>query len=165
MNYKIRIVKPNEVRSALNLALAVFMEFEAPVYSEDGIKRFIDDCIENEEYANTYISSKYFMMGAFGFDENTECDKIIGMIAAKGDNHISMVFVNKNYHRQGVATAIMKEIITTLRLKGADKITVNSSPYGLPFYHVFGFTDTDTEQTKNGLTFTPMVFELKDYIS
>ena len=35
-------------------------------------------------------------------------------------------------------------------------ITLNSSPYGLPFYKVIGFVPTDEEKTVNGIRFTPM---------
>jgi predicted GNAT family N-acyltransferase len=38
-------------------------------------------------------------------------------------------------------------------------ITVNSSPYGVPFYHALGFEDSDKEQTVNGIRFTPMKYE------
>ena len=38
-------------------------------------------------------------------------------------------------------------------------ITLNSSSYGVTFYHALGFTDTDKEQTVNGIWFTPMKYE------
>ena len=37
-------------------------------------------------------------------------------------------------------------------------ITLNSSPYGLPFYQALGFLSTDQEQTVNGIRFTPMEY-------
>jgi predicted N-acetyltransferase YhbS len=156
MKYEIRPVKPEEVRAALDMAYKVFMEFEAPVYCEEGIKTFYNDCTANDAFADNYISGRHLMLGAF------DGEKIVGMIASKGDSHISMVFVDKNYQRQGVATSIMCEMVVALKLGGAEKITVNSSPYGVPFYHNFGFVDTDKEQTVNGLTFTPMVYTPKE---
>ncbi|MBR2256157.1 MAG: GNAT family N-acetyltransferase, partial [Blautia sp.] len=45
------------------------------------------------------------------------------------------------------------------RLRGdfpGQKITLNSSPYGLPFYKALGFKETGSEQTVNGICFTPM---------
>ena len=35
-------------------------------------------------------------------------------------------------------------------------ITLNSSPYGKPFYLFLGFIPTDDEQIVNGIRFTPM---------
>ena len=37
-------------------------------------------------------------------------------------------------------------------------ITLNSSPYGLPFYQALGFLPTDQEQIVNGIRFTPMEY-------
>lgn len=36
--------------------------------------------------------------------------------------------------------------------------TVNSSPYAVKIYEHLGFRATDSEQTVNGLRFTPMVY-------
>ena len=40
--------------------------------------------------------------------------------------------------------------------QGRDRITVNASPYGIPFYHKLGFSDIDREQVVGGMTITPM---------
>ena len=37
-------------------------------------------------------------------------------------------------------------------------VTLNSSPYGLPFYEALGFVPTGKEQTVNGIRFTPMKY-------
>ena len=152
MNYVIRPVMPAEIRAALSLTEKVFMEFEAPTYSGEGVRNFINDCIVNEAFENNYTSAKFIMLGAF------DNDKIIGMLAEKNGNHICLLFVDKDYHRQGVASALMREMVVALKLKGADKITVNSSPYAVPFYKHFGFTEIGEQQTVNGITFAPMAY-------
>ena len=40
-----------------------------------------------------------------------------------------------------------------------DTITLNSSPYGLPFYKAIGFVPTEEEKTVNGIRFTPMKYD------
>ena len=40
-----------------------------------------------------------------------------------------------------------------------ETITLNSSPYGRPFYKAIGFVLTDEEKTVNGIRFTPMKYE------
>jgi len=40
-----------------------------------------------------------------------------------------------------------------------EKITLNSSPFGVVFYKAIGFVPTDEEKTVNGIRFTPMTFE------
>jgi GNAT superfamily N-acetyltransferase len=152
MNYIIRKAAAEDVRSALDLALRVFAEYEAPEYEPGAIGHFKEDCIDNADYINNYIAGKHLMFVAL------DGDKIIGMINERGDGHISMVFVDGAYHRQGIATAMMEQMVCVLKLCGNDKITLNSSPFGLPFYLHFGFMPTDSEQHKDGFIFTPMAY-------
>ena len=42
---------------------------------------------------------------------------------------------------------------------GKTTITLNSSPYGVPFYRAIGFVPTDEEKTVNGIRFTPMEYK------
>ena len=42
-----------------------------------------------------------------------------------------------------------------------ETLTLNSPPYGLPFYKAIGFVPTDEEKTVNGIRFTPMKYEGK----
>jgi GNAT superfamily N-acetyltransferase len=152
MNYEIRKVKPEEVKTALDLALHVFMEYEAPIYSSEGTQKFTKDHIENEKHINSYISGKHLMLGAF------YGKRIIGLVSERGNGRISMVFVDKEYHRQGVATSIMERMVVALRLQGHNKITLISSPYAVSFFKHFGFIETEMELKKDGFIFTPMEY-------
>ena len=42
-----------------------------------------------------------------------------------------------------------------------EELTLNSSPYGLPFYLSVGFEALSMEQEINGIRFTPMKYVLK----
>lgn len=42
-----------------------------------------------------------------------------------------------------------------------EEITLNSSPYGLPFYLAIGFIPLSDEQEMNGIKFTPMKYIIK----
>ena len=86
-------------------------------------------------------------------------DQIIGVIGERADNgHISILFVDGQYHRIGIASELMNYIICDLKMRGFDKITLFSSPYALPFYKQYGFISTDVVQYKNGFIFTPMEY-------
>lgn len=50
--YFITKINSNEVNEALVLALEVFMQFEAPDYSPEGVATFKRDIIENEDFIN-----------------------------------------------------------------------------------------------------------------
>ena len=154
--YSIRKIKPEEVNDALALALEVFMQFEAPDYRPEGVETFKRDIIEN----NAFIADcKQGICPIFGaFDGN----KLIGIIGMRSKTHINLVFVKREYHRQGVATAIFRFLLNDLLRENPNlhEITLNSSPYGKPFYLNIGFVPLSEEQELNGIRFTPMRYVL-----
>lgn len=152
MKYLIKKAAPGDVLPALNLALRVFIEFEAPVYHQGAVDRLKADCIENKEYIENYVSDRHLMYIA------VDGDKIVGIVNERGNGRISMLFVDGAYHRQGIATALMERIICELKLCGIDRITLHSSPYGIPFYKNFGFTATGAEQKIDSFIITPMEY-------
>lgn len=51
-------------------------------------------------------------------------------------------------------------IISIMKEKQIEIISLNTSPYALPFYHAIGFKDLDQQQDYNGILFTPMELKL-----
>lgn len=141
---KITKINHEKRTDALSLALKVFMKYEAPDYSEEGIVTF-KNIIENEAHENTLE-----MYGAY------DNEKLVGVIATrKNSTHISLFFVDENYHRKGIGRDLFKEVVKNCF---ADVITVNSSPYAVEVYHRLGFIDVDSEQVIDGIRFTPMIY-------
>jgi GNAT superfamily N-acetyltransferase len=136
---------------ALDLVWIVFSEFEAPEYEDKGIKEF-KNFIKYDAIKKMLDNAELLMWGCF------EKDRIIGVIAVAGLRcHINLLFVDKQYHKQGIARELYR---TALEYYCANseyrKITVNSSPYATLIYRRLGFSDTDMEQIVNGLRFVPM---------
>lgn len=148
---EIRKIKEQEMPEALDLTWRTFLEFEAPDYTEEGIKEFkksIDD--------KNWIAARDFW-GAF------ENEKLLGFIATKEYNHIALFFVDGVYHKQGIGKQLFNKIC---ELNETGTYTVNSSPYARGVYEHLGFEYTDSEQCVNGLRFYPMkndsILEYKD---
>lgn len=139
-----------EQTGVLDLIERVFNEFEAPEYSPAGIREFRDfialDAVQKR------LENGELLMWGYWAD-----DKIVGMIATKPPCHVSLLFVDKGYHRRGIAKKLYQTTLDHYR-ENSDwrEMTVNSSPYAVPVYHRLGFVDTDGEQVVNGLRFTPM---------
>ena len=110
-SFTIRRLSEDERQTALDLAWAVFSEYESPDYPAEGTEEF-RKCLHDEGY----LSGLHYY-GTF------DGEKLIGEIAIRP--------------------------------------TLNSSPYGLPFYKAIGFVPTDEEKTVNGIRFTPMKYEGK----
>jgi 8-oxo-dGTP pyrophosphatase MutT (NUDIX family)/GNAT superfamily N-acetyltransferase len=138
-----------DIPSAFDLALRVFMEYEAPVYEPEATTRFRQDVAYNKTATDKWDLIYIAWDG----------DNIVGVIGDKrGNGHINILFVDGAYHRRGIATELMKRMVCEQKLRGIERITVKASPYGLPFYTYFGFTPTDSEQRKDGFIYTPMEY-------
>lgn len=152
--YEIRKITSSEVDEALSLALEVFMQFEAPEYKPEGVKTFKRDIIENKEFIAKCKEGVCPIYAAF---DNGKMVGLIGMRESR--THINLVFTKKEYHRKGIATAIFKYLLRDN--PELSEITLNSSPYGLPFYLKLGFVPQSDELEQDGIRFTPMKFTVK----
>eukprot|EP00032_Breviata_anathema_P000436 JZ549211.1.p1 GENE.JZ549211.1~~JZ549211.1.p1 ORF type:complete len:148 (+),score=3.44 JZ549211.1:65-508(+) len=142
----IRKIEADEVNAALTLVLEVFMEYEAPDYSADGVETFKRTGIENPDYVASLL-----MYGAY------DDGRLVGVIATRRNGtHIALFFVKGDYHRKGIGRALFDVVLTESK---ADNITVNSSPYAREVYHRLGFVDTGAEQTVGGVCFYPMIYK------
>ena len=157
-NIVIRKINSNEVESAMSLALEVFMQFEAPEYDPSGVETFKRDIVENPEYLENARQGICPIYGAF------DGEKIVALMGMRSNRtHINLVFTKKEYHRRGIARAIFHYLLDDV-LKGnpsLETLTLNSSPYGLPFYLSIGFIPLSEEQEMNGIRFTPMKYIIK----
>lgn len=134
-----------------------FLRFEAPDYGPEGIVSFRRDIIENPHFHENCRNGTNRMWGAF------DDDKLVGLFVMRGRSHICLVFTHHEYHRRGIASAILHRLVEDVKRDDPDLtcLTLNSSPYGKPFYHRVGFYDTEVEKTLNGIRFTAMAYDLK----
>ncbi|MGN1330256.1 MAG: GNAT family N-acetyltransferase [Clostridia bacterium] len=152
MEYECREMNLNELEETMELVKKVFDEFEAPEYSDEGIKNFY-------KFANVENIKKLL-------NENLKIvivkdySKIIGMLAIRDNSHIGMLFVDKSYHRKGIAKYLIRYAKGLYRMNNTD-ITVNSSPYAVEIYKRMGFEILSNEKETDGIRFIPMV--LKKY--
>jgi len=156
MHYEIRRLRSDEVDAALDLAMETFAEFEAPDYGPEGIATFRRDIIDNEAFRAACMDGTNRLWGAL------DGDRVIGLMGMRGESHIVLVFTHRDYHRQGVASAILRALLADVRRENPylRRLTLNSSPYGLPFYLHAGFLPADEEKTINGIRFTAMTYDL-----
>ena len=156
--YHIRKINSDEVNEALSLALEVFMQFEAPDYTPEGVATFKRDIIENNEFIDSCKKGIYPIYAAF------DSNKIIGMMCMRSNKtHINLAFTKKEYHRKGVATAIFNFLLNDVRKDNPTlkELTLNSSPYGKAFYLHVGFIPLSEEQEIDGIRFIPMKYVVR----
>lgn len=142
---EIRALSREELPQAIALAERVFLEFEAPEYEQQGVETFL-----------AFIHSPASVSELACFGAFSEGD-IVGMIAMRNINHISLFFVETAWQGRGIGRALFHAARDAC---SADTITVNSSPYAVEIYRSLGFVPLIGEQVKDGIRFTPMRYQI-----
>ncbi|WP_243002710.1 GNAT family N-acetyltransferase, partial [Lachnotalea glycerini] len=146
----VKKIGENKKEEALELVIRVFMKYEAPDYSDEGVETFKRTAVYNKDYMESIT-----MHGAY------ENNKIVGVIAMRNNgSHIALFFVDGQYHRKGIGKRLFQ---TVLEQSTADELTVNSSPYAQEVYHHLGFEDTAPEQVTDGIRYIPMIYKKNTY--
>lgn len=142
---------------ALELVWKVFQECDAVDYEELGVLTF-KHFISHENMIEKFRSGEMVFFGAY--EEN----ELIGVIAMRNGFHISLLFVDKNYQRQGVATKLVRRAVLYCMEENPclKQITVNSSPNGRKAYLAMGFYPLTPEQKKEGMRYTPMRIDVRE---
>lgn len=141
--YPVRRLNEEEIRDACRLMWAVFLQFEAPEYPQEGIDSFRASL---EDQARLRRMSFY---GAF------DGGKLVGTLCMREPQHIGGFFVDAAYQRRGIG----RRLFEAMRRDYARQVfTVHASPYAVEVYRHLGFTPTGGEQTAQGLRFTPMQY-------
>ncbi|MEE8136044.1 MAG: GNAT family N-acetyltransferase, partial [Thermodesulfobacteriota bacterium] len=146
-----RQLKPGEEIEVCNLAARSFNEFIAPGFAEEGVQEFF-------KYSNPRAFKRRLESGYFAMVAESQ-GKLAGMIELRGNNHISMLYVDKAFHRKGVAKELVRLALEKVSSNNESPkdITVNSSRYAVPFYYGLGFIQYEDEKSIFGVIHIPMV--------
>ena len=152
MDYEIRLATDVDIPSALDLAWRMFVKYDAPDYGAEHTERMREAIEDRLKDLSIYNQRLLVVALADG--------KVVGMIETYGTERISLLFVDSEYQRKGIATALMSKVASELKKRGYDKIVLNSSPHGLSFYKRFGFTVVEEEKNPDTPWKTPMQYVL-----
>lgn len=151
---RIEQIGSETLQEAMELVKAVFMEFEAPDYSEQGIQEFLK-FIDMERVRKQIETSLLTLWACFNGQ------RVIGVLGVETRGHVCLLFVSGDFHRQGIAKALLERGLGVFCHKKFAQITVNSSPYAVKAYERMGFVSAQPEQCINGIRFTPMTLDFE----
>ncbi|MEI6766667.1 MAG: GNAT family N-acetyltransferase [Bacteroidota bacterium] len=139
------------------LISSVFDEFVAPDYTEGGVN-FFKEFIRPEKFMERIMKGDFILVAA---DE----DKIVGMIEVRDNDHISLLFVDKNYQRRLIAKNLFQEALKHCRSIDPElsMFYVHASPYSIPAYHKIGFAAIGGMKEANGIFYLPMAMTLQSW--
>lgn len=153
--FAVRALYQKEWEEAMRLAWDTFLIYEAPDYSLRGVQSF-REFIKDPRLKKMFLEGAYQAWGAF------EKGIMIGVVSIRNRSHISLLFVDADHHRQGIATALLKHLFSYAKNEmDISEITVNAAPFAIGFYHKIGFQDLGKEKETDGIRYTPMIIRLE----
>ncbi|MBM62655.1 MAG: GNAT family N-acetyltransferase [Acidobacteria bacterium] len=149
-----RLMECADAESVSRLILDSFTEFIADEYSDKGraeFARYIQPAAIVER-----TSANHFVLLA------VQEHKVVAVIEIRGNDHVALMFVDVKFQRRGIARELLQRAIALARpaKPALDRVTVNSSRFGVAFYEKLGFRQTGPERIVNGIVFIPMAHQL-----
>ena len=150
-----RLMIPEEAPDVSALVRVVFDEFIGPESTQQGIDefhKFIEPAALNER-----ILADHFIMIA------VDKEVPVGMIEIRQNNHVSLLFVDRNFQNHGIAKTLLSQALLKAKKfeSGLSRVTVNTSRQGVRTYEKLGFRQTGPEREVNGIIFIPMAKRLE----
>jgi GNAT superfamily N-acetyltransferase len=132
------------------LILRSFRKYIAHTYTTEGLREFLKETTP-EAIAARKDQDQLIILAFAG-------KAIVGVIAVRNKNHISLLFVDESRHRKGTARRLVSMALARVRTSDPSlrDFTVNSSPFAVKFYEKLGFQPVGPERVMRGMRITPM---------
>jgi len=149
-----RPMTAEDAPAASRLILDAFQTFIADEYTEEGRAEFTR-YVQPEALLERSAANHFVLVAARGAE-------LAGVIEIRDNDHVALLFVAETFQRHGVAGQLLARALAIVRpaRPGLERVTVNSSRYGVPAYEKLGFRQTGPERDVNGIVFIPMAHEL-----
>lgn len=148
--YEIRWARTEEWAPAMTMIWKTFMKFEGKEYSEEGIQNFFDFITDDGLY-QAFLKGNYQMMVAL------DGGRIVGAGSIRNSNHLSLLFVDEEYHHKGIGASLLLQLCDYLEKEEGERyISLTAAPYAVDFYRKLGFCVVAPEQEISGIRITPM---------
>lgn len=151
-----RLMAEEDAEEVHGLVKKVFDRFVAQDFDQKGIEQFYE--IISPESILKRREENHFALIA------TVNKNIVGIIEIKANDHISLLFVDEEFHKKAIAKTLLKKTIDLCleNKPGLTEMSVNSSPNAVEIYEKLGFKQKGPEQLFEGIRFVPMVLKLRE---
>ncbi len=148
--YLVRWAQPEEWMPAMNMIWKTFLKYEGRDYTEEGIRKFFEFITDDDLY-QAFLTGRYQMMVAL------DQGRVIGAGSLRNHNHLSLLFVDEEYHHRGVGSNLLNRLCEYLwSEEGEYLMSLQAAPYAVNFYRKLGFRVVKPEQEISGIRVTAM---------
>ncbi len=148
--YEVRWARTEEWAPAMKMIWKTFLKFEGNDYTEEGIRNFFDFITDDDLYT-AFLRGNYQMMVAL------DKERVIGAASIRNCNHLSLLFVDEEYHHRGVGRTLMKCLCEYLKTEAGERyMSLKAAPYAVNFYRKLGFRAVTPEEEYSGIRVTSM---------
>ena len=106
--YIVRWARENEWAPAMKMIWKTFLKFEGKDYTQEGIRNFFEFITDDDLYV-AFLKGTYRMMVA------VDGERVIGAGSIRSRNHLSLLFVDEEYHHMGIGSALLAELCDYLK--------------------------------------------------
>jgi ribosomal protein S18 acetylase RimI-like enzyme len=145
LDIRIERMEVRDVRLVIGLVRTSFDQCIAPDYTKQGCREFYKSlCMDGfeERHSLGFVVS----LAKIG-------TRIVGMIEYNDAGFISMLFVDIEFQRRGIASILFDSMESSVVSKRMD---VRSSPYAVPFYKSRGFKVLGKLSAERGIRYLSM---------
>lgn len=149
-SYDIRWAEDSDWAPAMRMIWETFLKFEREDYTKEGVRNFFR-FITDEDLRMAFLRGEYKLLLAF------DGDRVIGAASLRNIHMLSLLFVDEEYHRQGVGRKLLDTLSAYLVEElGERYMSLNAAPYAVEFYRKCGFRIVRKEERYAGIIVTPM---------
>jgi GNAT superfamily N-acetyltransferase len=157
MEFHIEKYRKGQEKEIHQLIKKVYDEFVSVDYSDEG-NRFFYDWINPSRIAERQKQQNNILLAIIDTG-------LAGMIEIRDGRFISLLFVDKEYHGQGIAKKLVEEALKECLARDAkiETVFVHASPFSIPVYEKLGFEASGEMKEEHGIKYLPMKMELKAF--
>lgn len=130
--------------------LSLLTKSLTPFLFEEKLPKWFENELSVKSFEQRILSNEYqhFIY--------TKDNIILGFIAIKNKNHLYHLFVDKKYHKLGIANKLWESVKSNIDVSS---MIVNASLYAIKVYEALGFEICDEEKQYLQLKFQPMKYK------
>src|SRR3989344_100268 len=152
MNIKIRKFKDSDILGVVSLIKETFYKYNKKEATKTGIKNYLTYYSINkdnlEKVKISFLKTPIFFV-------SLDNKKIVGMIRGTKSYMVNL-FVNGNYHNQGIGRELVNKFENEAKKQVYSEIKIRASLFAVPFYQKIGYKKTTGIKNYKGIKVYPM---------